>query len=221
MLVRDKVIVGSGMIARAMRNARGMAGTVVHAAGVSDSGCTDAAEFERDRGRLIDSLERPGVFVYMSTCSVEDKPYTAHKRAMEALVRERGGYLIVRLPVVAGRSLNPHTLLNYLAARISRSERFTVRERARRNVIDVCDVATAVEWLVRGGQFDRVVNVAAPMDYPIGEIVGEFEQIYGKPAVAEWVHEGDAPRIDAREILDSPVDFSGDYLSRTLRHYYA
>ena len=216
------MIIGSGMIACAMADARGMRGTVVYAAGVSNSSCTDPREFERDRDRLVESLGRfRGTFVYFSTCSVEDKPYTQHKHACEELVKAAESYLIVRMPIVAGRTSNPHTLLNYLASRIERSERFTVRSRARRNVIDVRDAAAIVEWLVRSGDYNRTVNVAAPQDYALGEIVREFERIYGKPAVADWADEGDAPRIDARDVAEAPVDFSDDYLHRTLRRYYA
>lgn len=208
------------MIAKALAEARGLRNVTVHAAGVSNSGCTDPREFERDRDRLIESLRAPGLFVYISTCSIEDKPYTAHKRAMEELVKARGDYLIARLPIVAGTTLNPHTLLNFLAARISRGERFTARGFARRNIIDVVDVAAALDWLVRAGRLDETVNIAAPMDYAVGEIISAFEWIYSKHAQADWVQEGDAPRVDWRDIADAGIDFSGDYLQRTLGRYY-
>ena len=92
-MVRDQVIIGSGLIGSAFGHVRGMAGTVLYAAGVSNSSCTDEAEFKRDRERFTESLAMPGLFVYVSTTSVEDKPYTYHKRQLEAMVRERGGYL--------------------------------------------------------------------------------------------------------------------------------
>ena len=220
-MVRDQQIIGSGLIASAFGTQRGMAGTVLYAAGVSDSSCADESQFTRDRERLAEALAMPGLFIYISTTSVEDKPYTRHKRELEALVRERGGYLIVRLPIVAGRSANPHTLLNWLHARIARSEPFDLYERARRNVIDVADVAEIVAWLVRDGAANETVNVAAPMDYSVRDIVAVFEQITGKPALANRLDRGDAQVLDVRRIADADVDFSGGYLERTLRRYYA
>ena len=220
-MVRDQVIIGDGMIGRAMADVHGLRGTVVYAAGVSNSACVDEREFNRERQRLTEALQFPGLFIYFSTCSEEDRPYTHHKRAMEGLVKARGSYLIARLSIVAGKTPNPHTLLNFLYSRVARSERFTLRTLARRNVIDVRDVARVVDELVRAGTENETVNVAAPEDYGIREIVREFERICRKPAIVDCVDEGDAPLIDTRRIADTVVDFSGDYLARTLRRYYA
>ena len=219
-MVRDQVIVGSGMIATAFSRARGLRGTILYAAGVSNSSCTRQSEFDRERARLTEALLNPGLFIYVSTCSVEDKPYTHHKHAMEALVKARGDYLVVRLPIVAGQTTNPHTLLNFLYSRILRSEEFDLYTQARRNVIDVADAATILEWLVRNGAMNETVNLAAPQDYGVGEIVKVFEQITGKKAVFNRVDGGDAQDIDVRRIADADVDFSGDYLGRVLRRYY-
>ena len=220
-MVRDQVIVGSGMIASAFSDVRGMRGTVLYAAGPSNSNCTRQSEFERERVRLAEALLAPGLFVYISTCSVEDKPYTHHKRQMESMVRDRGDYLVCRLPIVCGRTANPHTLLNWFHGRISRSEGFDLYRHARRNVIDVADVAEIVGWLVRSGAYNETVNVAAPHDYSALEIVRAFERLTGKTAVYDVVDAGDEQNIDVRRIADADVDFSGEYLERTLARYYA
>ena len=219
-MVRDQVIVGSGMVGSAFAEVRGLRGAVVYAAGPSNSSCTRQSEFDRERARLTDALQIPGLFVYISTTSVEDKPYTHHKHAMEQLVRERGDYLIARLPIVAGKTSNPHTLLNFLHSRIARSEEFDLHLRARRNVIDVADVAEIVGWLVRNGARNETVNVAAPHDYGILDIVRVFQRITGKHAIFTRVDAGDWADLDVRRIADAPVDFSGDYLERTLARYY-
>lgn len=219
-MVRDQMIVGSGMVATAFGTLRGLRGTVVYAAGVSNSCCTRRSEFERERVRLTEALTHPGLFIYASTCSVEDKPYRHHKFEMEQLVRGRGDYLIVRMPIIAGVTTNPHTLLNFLYSRVQRSEEFDLYTKARRNVIDIADAAAIVEWLVRNGARNETVNVAAPHDYSIQEIVGVFEKITGKPAVVNRVDSGDWQHIDVRRIADADVDFSGDYLDRTIRRYF-
>ena len=97
------MIVGSGLIAKTFAAHAGARERICfHAAGVSNSSCRDPREFERDRVRLRTSVENIGagaLFVYFSTCSVEDpaardNPYTRHKREMEEFVRERDGTFI-------------------------------------------------------------------------------------------------------------------------------
>lgn len=217
-------VVGSGMIGTALHNIRRVYNTVFHAAGVSNSTCTSKSEFDRDRERLKQSLRKSGLFVYFSSCEQNAAtPYFTHKRVMEDLVRERGNYLIVRLPIVAGLSPNPHTLLNYLYQRIARSEAVSIWKGARRRVIDIADVVASVQWLVTDGALDETVNVASPTSVSVNDIVSEFERIIGKPAILNVLDGGTEydDRIDTSRIAEAPLDFSGDYLGRTIRRYYS
>lgn len=211
------MIVGSGVVASALQDRSGL---ILYAAGVSNSRCTDADEFKRDRERLESHLHREGLFVYFSTCSTADSDYVIHKRELEALVKDRGDYLICRLPIVAGKTTNPHTLLNYLHSRISRSERFDVMVDARRNVVDVCDVSQLVRWLIREGAKNETVNIAAPHDYSMPQIVAAFEEHLGKPAFVREHPGGDAEVIDTTRIKDAPMYWGGDYLGDVIRRHY-
>ncbi len=188
-----------------------------YAAGVSNSEAIDVRDFERERSRLMASLDPERTLVYFSTCSTDASPYVAHKREMERIVQAQPSWLILRLPIVAGRTSNPHTLLNYLYARISRSERFVLHEKARRNVIDVGDVVRAAEWLLNDGARNEVMNVAAPWDYAMRVIVGELEYLTGKKAVMDVVDKGTSEPIGTRAF---PFDFGRNYLRRTLTRYY-
>ena len=211
------MIVGSGVVASCLDDRPGV---VLYAAGVSNSRCEDADEFKRDRDRLQANLDRPGLFVYFSTCSTSDSAYVIHKRELEALVKARGDYLICRLPIVAGKTSNPHTLLNYVHSRVSRSERFDVMPLARRNVIDVLDLSRIVKWLIKEGAENEVVNVAAPFDYSMAQIVSAFEELTGKKAYTREHPGGDSHNIDVSRIKDAPACFEGDYLGDILRRYY-
>lgn len=211
------MIVGSGVVASSLDN---WTGVILYAAGVSNSRCTDADEFKRDQDRLRAHLGRPGLLVYFSTCATGDSPYVIHKRELEAMVKERGDYLICRLPIVAGKTSNPHTLLNYVHSRVSRSERFDVMPLARRNVIDVLDLSRIVKWLIKEGAENEVVNVAAPFDYSMAQIVTAFEDLTGKKAYTREHPGGDSYDIDVSRIKDAPVYFGGDYLGDILRRYY-
>ncbi len=228
------VIVGSGVIARAFRSRiADLPGVCVYAAGVSNSGCTDAREFDREHERLsatMTQLEPHRLLVYFSTCSINDSSaqnsaYVLHKRSMEQLVAQRSRHLILRLPQLAGRTPNPHTLLNYLHARIVRSERFQVFRHAERNVIDVDDVARIVVELVREGACAETINVACTRNVAIVDIVRCFEDVVGHRALFDIIDAGAGYAIDTSRIQAAltrcGVSFSADYLRWTLEKYYA
>lgn len=228
------MIIGSGLIARAFaphwQNSREVC---IYAAGVSNSSSRDATEFTRERERLTAALAAHAqvpTFVYFGTCSVGDgelqqMPYVQHKLAMEALVLQHPGALILRLPQVAGRTPNPHTLLNFLYARIARSEGFAVWQHAYRNIIDVADVVTLANvWIADPAARGRVFNVANPRCFPMRDIVQAMEQVVGKPAVYHLEPRGYHYPIEVSDMLrllpQPGIDFEHDYLVRVLRKYY-
>jgi nucleoside-diphosphate-sugar epimerase len=205
----------------------------VFAAGVSNSGCTDSTEFSRDRARLTRALSdhmSSDRFLYFSTCSVDDplargSMYVQHKLELETLVREHPRYLVFRLPQVAGRTANPHTLLNYLYARITRSEKFSLWVGSRRNFLDVDDIARIVAHLVMVEQaVCETINVANTESVSVIDVVRTFEEITGKTAVYHAEDLGSRYDIDcsriAMPIERCGIELGGDYLFRTLDKYY-
>lgn len=226
------MIIGSGLLARAFAPHAAAPDLWIYAAGVSNSACTDNREFERERSRLAEAL-RGGAgaqaFVYFSTCSADDpdaaaSAYVRHKLAMERLVASHPAHIVVRLPQVAGRTPNPHTLLNYLHARIVRSERFTLRAHATRNVIDIDDAVAIVMRLLRDPARRYTVNVAAPESQPVPLIVEAMEAATGKVAIAERLASGAAYEIDTARIrpvvAELGLSFGRDYVFRVIRKYY-
>lgn len=228
------MLIGSGLLAQAFMEASSQHEDVcIYAAGVSSSICVDPAEFGRERLRLSDALQksqRADAFVYFGTCSVDDPEarltaYVLHKLGMEQLVRAHPRHLILRLPQVAGRTPNPHTLLNFLYARISRSESFTLWRDARRNVIDAIDVAAiAGELIAESAARNVTVNVANPVSYTMAEIVSAMERAVGKRAIFDIVERGSQYFIDVRAILPAieraGVIFGDGYLERVIGKYY-
>jgi nucleoside-diphosphate-sugar epimerase len=228
------MIVGSGLMATSFSPVYASSTDVmIYAAGVSNSSCTDRREFERERARVAASLETYRdiqTFVYFSTCSILDpelanKSYVLHKGAMEKLVGAHPGYLIIRLPQLAGRSANPHTLLNYLYARISRSERFSIWGNATRNVIDVDDVVKIARRIIDGQHVSReTINIANIHNYPVKDVVSTMEHVCGKSAIYDAIERGASYRIDVQRIVsllpEAGVEFGPSYLSNVLRKYY-
>lgn len=228
------MIVGIGLIANNFRlNYAQYHNVCIHAAGVSNSHCNDAHEFERERQCLNESLQKSkslDCFVYFSTCSVYDPElqktsYVQHKLEMEKLVASHSRYLILRLPHVAGRSFNTHTLLNFLHARISQSELFQLWAGAYRNIIDVDDVARLTASLIQN-VFARnmIVNMAAPSSYSILDIVKSLELTLGKSAIYELINSESKYEIDISKLKnligECWLNFDDNYLENVINKYY-
>ena len=228
------MIVGSGLVASAFSDLYADNPDVcIYAAGVSNSACTDSHEFEREKFRLQAALTTYGDvkhFVYFGTCSVYEaqggrSAYVIHKILMEQLVESHPNGVVFRLPQLAGRSVNPHTLLNYLYSRISRSEKFDLWIGAIRNIIDVQDVVhIVVEALDDARISPRKLNIANPRSYPITDIVSELEAIVGKPAHYYETGYADNYTIDVSDIkkyiMSARILFDEFYLRRVLRKYF-
>jgi nucleoside-diphosphate-sugar epimerase len=229
------VIVGSGLLAAAFAShEQSLPDVCVYAAGVSNSGCTDPAEFERDRVRLIshlDGLPHDRLPVYFSTCSILEpssagSAYVRHKLAMEDLVRRRPRHLILRLPQLAGLTSNPHTLLNYLYTRISRSEGFLVWRRAVRNIIDVSDVARITCDLLKAeAPVGETINIANPRSTCVVEIVRHMEQALHRQAWYRLVDCGSDFTIPVDRIRPSlercGLNFNDMYVPNVIAKYYS
>lgn len=228
------MLIGSGLLARAFcREFIQREDVCIYAAGVSNSGCTDTREFARERYRLQDALRQAihvDAFVYFGTCSVadpdaRDTPYVRHKLAMEQMVREHQRHLVLRLPQTAGKTPNPHTLLNFLYARIARSESFNLWSNSKRNIIDVDDVAAIARQLIANDSTrNTTLAVANPVNYSMFDIVGAMERAVGKRAVYDIVGRGSEYFIDTSAILPvlrkAGVEFGDGYLERVIGKYY-
>lgn len=228
------MLIGSGLLAQAFTIPFSQRDDVcIYAAGVSNSSCTDVQEFARERKLLSETLEKAkhvGVFVYFGTCSVADPearntPYVQHKLAMEQLVAAHPRHLILRLPQVAGKTPNPHTLLNYLYASISRSEAFNLWKNAKRNIIDISDVAAITgQFIADDAARNITINIANPNSYSMIDIVGAMERAVGKRAIYYLVERGSEYAIDTNAVLpvleNAGVKFESDYLEKVMRKYY-
>jgi nucleoside-diphosphate-sugar epimerase len=170
------------------------------------------------------------LFLYFGTCSANGllastSPYVQHKIKMEKIVEEHPRYLILRLPQTAGKTENPHTLLNYIFARIIRSERFQVWKNARRNIIDVDDVVRiAIGLALEEGVRRESINVANFLDSAMVDIVELMAKVVGKKAIYDCLDRGDAYPIDTRRIREvAPrcgVIFGPKYLEIVIRKYF-
>lgn len=205
---------------------------LVIAAGVSNSGEQDAAQFERERLLLSRALSEARFrrVVYFGSCAVGNpherrSPYLEHKARMERMVLEDARGLVLRLPQVVGPGGNPNTLTNFLHARIESGEHFEVWTLAERNLIDVADVALIGEHVIEHADtFPSVVSIADVRASAMLTIVHEMERAMGRSANYHCVRRGDPLEIDTDACVIAAeavgVKLGPGYLTRLLEKYY-
>src|SRR5690606_20766753 len=103
------MIIGRGLIASIFTH-YDQDDLMIFASGVSNSLEVSAAEFEREKSLLINTLNTYSdkKIIYFSTCSIcdpskKESPYVLHKLAMEQLIEEHAeSYIVLRIGNVVG-----------------------------------------------------------------------------------------------------------------------
>lgn len=228
------MIVGRGLVANGFKTYVNDDRFLVFASGVSNSANTDAGEFARECSLLKSMMDahREKTFIYFGTCSVYDlslqhSPYVQHKLAMENLLRaEHGRYHIFRVSNLAGKTDNPHTVLNYFYQHIINGDFFQLWKNASRNIIDIDDAVTVCTHIMEENLFmNQVINIANPENYPVVKIVEFIESFTGKKGHYTLVDKGSNPVIDTSTIRPLfpllNTRFDAGYLNRVLEKYYS
>lgn len=227
------MIVGNGLLAKAFDHETVVAlEAILFVSGVSNSNDCRESAFARERDLLLRHLDgfRGRSFVYFSTTSIadadrRDTPYVRHKQRMEEAVSSHPAHVILRLPQVAGRTSNPHTLTNYLADRIRSGRAFEAWSEARRRIIDVKTVARLTTTLLaRSSVAPLTDDLVPPESVSIPDLVRMLEQILGRTACVTWVPRGGQDDADPRLALalaaDAGEDIGPGYTLRTIQKYY-
>lgn len=226
------MIIGNGLIATAFmgRDFESNPNVVIYASGVSNSKEVRSEAFLRERTMLAEAVASEKFICYFSTCSIHDRelqdaPYVVHKKQMESLVKKAKNYAIFRLPQVVGRTPNPHTLTNYIYDKIMHGDQFHVYKHAKRNLIDVDDVARIVSYLVCNASVNKITtDVATPFFISIPALVNVFELVLNRKAHYDYVDAGGTYPVDISLVIavanQADVKFDDMYIERLIRKYY-
>lgn len=226
------MVIGNGLIAKAFKQSFQKDQNILFfASGVSNSNENRSSEFEREKNLLIKSLEiyRDQTFIYFSSCDVystDHSKYFSHKLNMENLVKTKAKkYYIFRLPQVVGKTKNTNTLIGFLYSKIQNDSEFVLWKNARRNLIDVDDVVSIVKCIVfKKLEMNSTMNIAAPIDYSVEEIVFAFENLLNKRTSFTLEDKGSAIRVDTTNLnhifAELKMTFSKNYLDNLLKKYY-
>lgn len=232
------MIIGHGLLAQAFKALYfNSPDVLIFASGVSNSMCIDPLEFEREIKMIKDALSNYPLtqFIYFSTTSIFDSdlqssPYVLHKKKIEKLLlsdEHKSHTLIFRLPIVAGKTSNKYTLLNFLVDKISRGESFKVFANAYRNILGIDDLVKICSIIIESNSpKGKTFNVCNPEATKMTDLIPVLEEMIGKKAMFELVDKGGGqPHIDMHEISPflklSAVTFDSQYLLKTLKKYYA
>jgi len=184
------MLIGRGLIASTFKHYSDNSEVIVFASGVSNSGESNAAEYEREFKLLQQFVSSNSKLIYFSTCSVIDdslkeSSYIRHKLNVEKYISENFySFIIFRLPIVVGKNTNPFTLTNFLFNKIKNNEKFTLFDKAHRYLIDIDDLGLILSSMINAGKFDnQILDVCFNNKTSILELIAIFEKIINKKAL--------------------------------------
>lgn len=220
------------MIAQAFNQYSNDNEVLIFASGVSNSRETKDEAFKRERELLEVNLNlfQEAVFVYFSTCSIEDpsmqeSQYVKHKLEMEDLIkRNHHKFHIFRLPQVVGKTNSP-TIIHFLYDKLTTQEPFDIWANSTRNLIDVQDIVKIVNFILLKSLYtNEMVNIASPFSINIQTIVQILENITNQKGYYGLISKGASYNIDISKILplfsSIGLQFEESYTHDIIKKYY-
>lgn len=145
---------------------------------------------------------------------------------MEQLIKkEFSSYLIFRLPILVGRSDNPHTLTNFLHYQIISRQPIFVFKNACRYLMDVDDISFLLGRMIDSEQFrNNSLDVNFNNVIYVTDLLSIFENILEMKAIQQIVDKGSCYETDNKifkEFIDS-IEFKlpDNYVELIIRKYY-
>lgn len=175
------MIIGTGMIASLFSKSVMCDEFLIHAAGVSDSGCVSRNHFERDASRLRQSLEKGRRIIYFSSQACADisnnSSYIRHKLEMEKIITNHSeSHVILRIPQVASKTKNPNTLLNSFYNSILTTGKLKCYSNTTRNLIKDSHILNVTEYII-SSNLKGIINFCSPYNYYPAEIVEVMSKV--------------------------------------------
>lgn len=234
-------IIGTGFIAGHFeRMGNQFPDTVLIAAGVADSACSNDREFHRERQLLQQTIEQnrhcriiyfsSGGRVYGDWPGWRDErtpcrpktPYGRHKLACENLIRESDcRHLIVRLPNLVGPTQNPCQLIPSLVRQV-KSGHVRILEGATRDLLGIDRLLSIIEELIPAAPDRASVVVASGISTQVEVIVEHLRTILNTSPKLSMVTGGTIERFRTkrlRELAPGSTEFNEDYQEHLLRKY--
>lgn len=213
------MITGSGLIANALRDTfENDESVILFARGVSNSSCEDNAPYERELAMIhsFSGIAKDKIFVYFSTTSVFDKEkqhskYVQEKKNFEKIIVSLfAKSIIVRLPIIVGKSNNENQLFGYLLKAIKNNQTIHVHQHAGRYLIDVDDLSSILQSIVvfyknNKGDGNLTIDICGDQPIPINSIITMLSKATGTEAKIKMEERGTTYFVD-NSVIKSIVD---------------
>jgi nucleoside-diphosphate-sugar epimerase len=227
------MIIGNGLLAKSIKS-YDRDDVLYIAAGVSDSKCTDAKQFQRER-EMVTSLVKEHadkVIIYFSTFSINDpvmakSAYVATKLEIEKYVLQHcKKCLIIRISNLVGSGGNPKNVFNFFYNQIISGNRFSLWSKSQRNLIMVEDFADILNYIITyelDTKINSILNIVNVKSFTVQEIVGAIERHTGKKAHYDVIdiesipHEVDEHSRIMFDLLNIETEH---YLDRILKNHF-
>lgn len=226
------MIIGRGMIANELKEID-QDGVIFFCSGVSNSNEQNNQEFEREKKMLLSLIPTNKKLIYFSSYFVNfenycKKQYYRHKVEIEQMIQNLfEEFTIYRLPQAVGKSYNPNTLTNFIANTLINNEVLPIYKGAKRNLIDIEDVKKVVNCANKYHLFyNQIINLIAPKNYDIDEIVTVFESIFDVESRKQYFvsNEVEFEILLSNELKELytklQINFDEFYLENLINKYY-
>jgi len=226
------MIIGRGMIANELTEID-QDGVIFFCSGVSNSNEQNTQEFDREKKMLLSLTPTNKKLIYFSSYFVNfenysKKQYYRHKIEIEQMVQSLfKKFTIYRLPQAVGKSYNPNTLTNFIANTLIDNEFLPIYKGAKRNLIDIEDVIKVVNYANKYHLFyNKTINLIAPTNYDIDEIVTIFESILDIQSRKQYFvsNEVEFDVLLTNEVKELyaklQINFDEFYLEKLINKYY-
>jgi hypothetical protein len=178
------MVVGNGLIAKAFNKYNNIEDVIIFASGVSNSGCNNKLDFERELDLIKKYLSiSDKKFIYFSTCSISDgskkSDYINHKINMENFITDNhNNYIIFRLPIVVGICNNKNTFFNNIRSKILNNEVITVYANLSRYLIDIEHITDILPHFIGSEEKNYIMDICFDRK-KILEIVETMDKLIG------------------------------------------
>ena len=224
------MIVGNGFLAKNLKKIDSSE-LLFFASGVSNSLIShNDPGLKREKSLLNEYKQTDKKLIYFGTssiydCSRKDTAYVMHKRSIEEYIQKNfNDYLILRLPLVIGKSNNRHTLINYSSNCIVDGNNMRIEADATRYLIDIDDVVEICNLLA--SRINKsTININFSEKISVLGIVKHMEEALNKKANFKIIPGGSNYNVKNQQFISicelQKLDyFSKDYYRKIIFKYF-
>lgn len=178
------MIIGNGLLASSFNEIELEKNVLIFASGVSNSKEQDHSKYEKELNLLKTTIKKfpEKKIVYFSSCSVFSKKntkYINHKKSIEKYFEDEiQNFLILRLPIVVGKTNNKNQLIKYFYNALIENIPIKINTNVYRYLIDAEDLMHILNIFKYDNK--KIINIAHNNPINVIDIVRFLEKLKNK-----------------------------------------